>query len=69
MNISKKEIDSIKRKIPEREKQIKYAENRITATEEELKEPPSNDTSELEAAIVSMTLDQAVLLLIQLRPK
>jgi peptidoglycan hydrolase CwlO-like protein len=53
MNIGKKEIDSIKRKIPERENQIKYAENRIAKTEEELKEPPSNDTSELEAAIVS----------------
>lgn len=54
MNINQKEIDSIKRKIPEREKQIEYAEGRIAKIEEDLREPPSSDTSELEASIVSI---------------
>ncbi|CEI92827.1 hypothetical protein RMCBS344292_07077 [Rhizopus microsporus] len=49
----KADIKAIEKRIPEKEQKVRSMTNRINELEETLKEPPSNDTSEIEANIVS----------------
>ncbi|KAI8377088.1 hypothetical protein EDC96DRAFT_251133 [Choanephora cucurbitarum] len=51
INLNRREISGLKKKLPEREKKIAEAVHRIQAYEKELENPPSSDVSEFENGI------------------